>query len=393
VTGVLHVVTSLERGGAQRVALEIAARLHDPGRPQLLVTGASPSALDDEAVRRLGTRLLRLPDLVRDLHPWKDAAALASLVRIIDRAADRVGSPLIVHTHTSKAGILGRLAARSVRGVVSVHTVHGFGLQALGPRRAWALEAAERIAGRAADVTVFVSEDDRRAADALGIRRGRDVVIRAGVDPAPFVAVRGDLVRREQARARWRIPADAPVVVTVGNLKPQKDPLFHAAIFEAWKARHPNAHMIFAGDGPLRKHVEEQLAILGISNAVRLIGFVDDTSEVLAAGDAFLLASRWEGLPCSVLEATAAGLPCVVKDTGWASDLSWAKNVVALPASSNADAYADALDAAVEKPPRSSKLPPSFTLAGMLKETADLYDDLVGMPRPTERFARKRRRR
>lgn len=374
-TGVIHVITSLERGGAQRVALEIASRLHDPGRPQLLVTG-QPGSLDEEAQRRLGTRLLRLPDLVGALDPLKDVAAATGLVRLIDHQVDRLGSPVVVHTHSSKAGVLGRLAARAVRGVVAVHTVHGFGLAA-SPRHGWALEAAERVAAAAGDVTVFVSEADRRRAEELGLLIRRAETIRAGVDPAPFVALR-------------RPREGGHLAVTVGNLKAQKDPLFHVEILAAWRRIDPRARLVFLGDGPLRNEVGRRARALGVQDALELPGFVADVRPYLAAADVFLLASAWEGLPCSVLEATAAGLPCVVRG-GWAEDLAWAKSVQALAVDAPAEEFARALVARCAKAPRVPKLPREFTLDGMLAAVGELYDELIGPPRPSgPMFARRR---
>jgi glycosyltransferase involved in cell wall biosynthesis len=391
-TGVIHVVTSLERGGAQRNTLETAARLHDEGRPQLLVTGA-PGELDDEAARRLGTRFIRLPDLRNPVDPVRDTLALLTLQRLIDREVDRLGSPVVVHTHSSKAGVIGRLAARSVRGVVVVHTVHGFGLEALGQRRRWILEAAERVAGPAADVMIFVSDADRARADELGLLRGvRAETIRSGVDDKPFLALRDDVERRARARAALGVPAASPLVVTVGNLKPQKDPLFHVEILAALRRERPDARLVLLGDGPLRAEVEARAHARGVSAALTLPGFVDDTRDALAAADAFLLASAWEGLPRALLEATAAGLPCVVRDTGWAADVAWAKNVVAIGDGAPADVFAAALDDVIgsKRARKAPKLPRAFTLDGMLRQLEELYDELIGPPRPTGAMLRRR---
>src|SRR5262245_56130917 len=102
-SAVIHVVTTLERGGAQRVVLETAARLHHEGRPQIVVTGArasdAASTLDDEAAQRLGARLVRLPSLVRPIDPSRDAVCVVELARLIDREIDRWRAPVVVHTH------------------------------------------------------------------------------------------------------------------------------------------------------------------------------------------------------------------------------------------------------------------------------------------------------
>ncbi len=383
-TAVIHVVTALERGGAQRVVLEIAARLHDPGRPQLVITGArvaGPGSLDDEAEARLHKRLVRLPSLRGAVDPLADALATMELARAIDGLRRRHGAPVVVHSHSSKAGVLGRLTARALRGVVSVHTVHGFGHDALGARAHALLEAVERVAARASDVIVFVSDADRLHAQAQGLTGSARVeVIRAGVDRARFADVRTP-ERRAAARRALALPDDAPVAVTVGNLKPQKDPLFHAEVLHAWRLVDPSARLVFVGDGPLRDAMVARARATGDDANLHLLGFVDDPRPALAAADVFLLASAWEGLPCAVLEATAAGLPAVVRDTGWAGELSWARSVSALPRDASPAQLAERLRAVVAKPPRATRLPREFTLDGMLEDLGRLYDELVGVPR------------
>jgi glycosyltransferase involved in cell wall biosynthesis len=401
VTGVVQIVTALERGGAQRATLELAARLHDPGRPQILVTGAPTGgpSLDAEAQRRLGARLLRVRDLVVPVRIARDAACAVELTRVFDHLVDRLRAPLVVHTHSSKAGVIGRLAARSLRGVLTVHTVHGFGFEALGPKRRWLLEAAERVSD-ACDVVIFVSHADRDRAQELGLYRGaRQRVIRSGIEHTTFGIVQHDSDRRARLRAELRI-ANAPLAVTVANLKPQKDPLFHVEVLAAWRARDPQAQLLFLGDGPLRAQVEARARALGLEGALHLPGFVDDTRDALAAADVFLLASAWEGLPRAVLEATAAGLPSVVRDSGFGGDLSWAKRLRLLPLTATPQAFAEALVAQVASARtiaqatrvRQAKLPREFTLKGMLADVRALYDELIGPPRPTDMPARRRRR-
>ncbi len=375
-SAVVHVVTGLERGGAQRVALETAARLHRPDRPQLLVTGP-PSDLEEEARTRLGRRLLHVAELRRPLAPLQDTTALLTLHRLLHRLQGEHGAPLIVHTHTSKAGIIGRLAARAVSGVRVVHTVHGFGTRALGERHAPLLELAERVAGAASDVLVFVSSADRREADDKGLApHAERRIIRAGVSPSRAVSDE----ERRQARARFGVPDDAALAVTVGNLKPQKDPLFHVEVLAAWRERQPNARLLFLGDGPLRSDVERRARELSVDDALLLPGFVDDPRAAYAAGDVYLLASSWEGLPCSTLEALTAGLPAAVRHAGWADDLRFTHRVAARTLGVSADEMAAALDDAYELGREPVTLPSAFTFDGMLADLDALYDELLAAP-------------
>ena len=369
------VLTALERGGAQRIALETAAELHTAERPVVLVTGRG-GALADEARARLGARLLVEPALIRAFSPLPDARALIGLRRTLRRIA-RSG-PLVVHTHSSKAGILGRAAAAFIDGARVVHTVHGFGTLALGERARPLLEDVERWAAARTDVLAFVSAHDLRVAAGLGLRpRQKSVVLRAGVDDD---AVRDRVARLERgaARARFGLSPDDRVIVTVGNLKPQKDPLFHVEVLAALRAREPRARLLFIGDGPLRAAVEARARALGVDDALRLPGFVDDVTPTLAAADVMLLASRWEGLPCAVLEGLACGLPVVVRDTGYGRDLRFADGrLTALALSAAPPAFARALHDKLEMPRHPQSLPRAFTQAGMLEQTATLYDALA----------------
>jgi glycosyltransferase involved in cell wall biosynthesis len=392
-SGIVHVITALERGGAQRTVLEACAHLHHPRRPHLLVAGEG-GALDDEARQRLGPRFLPLRSLRHPLSPLDDARAVDDLRRLLARESERLRAPVVVHTNSSKAGILGRLAAAAV-GLRTVHTVHGFGIDALGPRARPVLLAAERVVDPLTDVAVFVSEADVSFADAHGLfRRCERRVIRSGIDDATFRALREPPVARplrSSLRASLGIDDDTPVAVTVANLKRQKDPLFHVDVLASWRRLQPDTRLVFAGDGPLRDEVVARARELGVVDALHLVGFVDDVRPLLAGADVFLLASAWEGLPRSVLEATAAGLPCVVRDTGWAGDVSFAKSVTALSPSSTPQDFAHALAAKHRAPPR--RLPREFTQAGMLDDLRTLYDRLCGPVIDDAELNRLRRRR
>lgn len=377
-SAVVQVITALERGGAQRIALETAAGLSRPGRPVFLLAGRG-AALDDEARRRLGGRLRLLRHLQNPLSATGDIAALVELHRELSRLSHEHGAPLVVHTHSSKAGVLGRLAARAVPGAVVVHTVHGFGTGALGERARPFLEAAERVAGAATDALVFVCSADRARADRDRLApAARRVVVPGFAAVAPAY----DDDARAAARARFGVPAEAPLVVTVANLKPQKDPLLHVRTFAAFRARAPDARFVLAGDGPLRADVEEELARRGLRDAVSLPGFLEDPAPLYAAGDVYLLASAWEGLPMSVLEALAWGLPVAARDTGWVSDVDMPDRVVARRSDAAPAALAGAVAEALARGRAPADLPERFTRAGMLRALDELYEELASASTP-----------
>ncbi|MFZ9888329.1 MAG: glycosyltransferase [Myxococcota bacterium] len=372
-SAVVQIITALERGGAQRVALEAAARLHRPDRPQFLVTGRD-AALDEEAAARLGPRLVRVRELDNPLRPWRDMTALVALRTTLLAIQARFGPQLVVHTHSSKAGVLGRLAGAAVPRASVVHSVHGFGTAALGPRATPFLEAAERIAARTTHLLLHVSRADWRRGSSLRLAPGgRRALVRDAVDPSPPLLTR----EREAARAQLRIDDSTPLIVTVANLKPQKDPLFHLDVLAAWRGIRPTAKLLYLGDGPLRPEMEARVSALGLSDAVWLPGFTPSPRAAYAAADVFLLASRWEGLPCAVLEALSAGLPVAVRHGGWADDLDFTERVCAKPLDASAEAVAQALERAYGLGIQPVELPASFTFEGMLRVLDGHYDELL----------------
>ncbi len=300
---VLLAVTRLELGGAQRVVLDTAARL-DRGRFAVGLAWGPGELLDAEAAAQPALERFPLPALVREVAPHKDLAALAGLRRTI-----RSFAPDVVHTHSSKAGILGRLAARLERVPAVVHTVHGFGFTPLQrtPVR-WAFRAAERAAARWTDHFVTVCEADRRRGIAMGLWQAeRSSVIRAGIDLGRFRTAADGAA----ARQRLGIAGSAPVVTQVGNFKPQKAPLDFVRVAAALAPRFAEARFVMVGDGPLRPAAEELARALGVAERLHFGGWWDDVPGLLAATTVSVLTSRHEGLPCSVVESLAAGVPVV----------------------------------------------------------------------------------
>ncbi len=299
---VLHVITRLEPGGAQRNTLYTVAHLDREEFEPGLAWGPG-GELDTETQKLNGVSLFEVPGLVRRVAPAADLRAVSGLRRVIrDFGAD------IVHTHSSKAGILGRAAARLERAPAVIHSIHGWGFTPLqSPLKRALFIAAERRAARWTDHFIAVSEANVAEGRRLGIIGGNCTVIRSGIDlerfrrpadPAP--------VRRSLA-----IPNAVPVVVQISNLKPQKAPEDFVRVAAAVAAVVPDVHFVLTGEGPLRGKVEKLAVDLGIAGRLRLPGWWDDVPGLLAAADVFVLSSRHEGLPRAVVEALASGTPVV----------------------------------------------------------------------------------
>lgn len=302
---VCHVITCLELGGAQQNTLHTVRTLRPPFQGGLL---AGPGGmLDDEARRTVPVEFV--PALVRPLNPLRDLQAVADLARRFRRLA-----PDIVHTHSSKAGIVGRLAARAAGVPIIVHSIHGFGFNERQP--AWlrqALIGAERLAAPLTTHFIAVSRAHIERGAALGIvAPERASLIRSGVALEEF---RAAAAARPASRAALLhaigAPEGTPVVGMVACLKPQKAPLDFVAAAARVAARRPDARFVIAGDGALREPVEKAAAAAGLAGKFHLLGWRRDVAALMAGFDVVALTSLWEGLPRVVPEAVAVGRPLV----------------------------------------------------------------------------------
>lgn len=299
----MHAITMLELGGAQRNTLDTVASL-DRREFTLALACADEGELLSEARALADVELFELSHLRREVRPPADARALSELRRAIRRFG-----PEIVHTHSSKAGILGRLAAWREGVPVVIHSIHGFGF---GPHQPApvriAFLTAERLAARWTTAFVAVSQRNLEEGVRLGLfPASRARLIRSGVDLESFGARRGG----EALRRVLGIPAAAPVVVQIACLKPQKAPERFVEIATRLAPRFPAAHFLLVGDGALRGRLEGLRRVAGLEGRLHLPGWRRDVPAVLDAATVVTLTSRFEGLPRVLVEALAAGVPVV----------------------------------------------------------------------------------
>jgi glycosyltransferase involved in cell wall biosynthesis len=317
---IARVLTRLNLGGPARQALAsdpaLARRGHEvrvfAGRPEPGEGDLSP------AFRARGIDVLPVPGLARGLSPAADLRALVRLRAELARFA-----PDVVHTHASKAGALGRRAARSVPRAATVHTFHGHVLEGYFPKAlSKGLAAFERRMARSTDRIVAVSH--ATADDLVRLRIVEDerrlVVVPPGIDLGPLLAI----PERTQASAAGPFRAELGVApgdflaVVVGRLAEVKQPGTALEVFALLAPRYPRLHLAFVGDGSARGGLERAVAALepGLARRVHVAGAREDMVACLADLDALLLTSRSEGLPIALLEAAAAGRPAVASDVG-----------------------------------------------------------------------------
>jgi glycosyltransferase involved in cell wall biosynthesis len=278
---------------------------HDRERFDVELIAGRGGQLDEDARAITDAAVRIVPFLKHPMAPWSDLVALLRL-----RAYFKSRGVDLVHTHSSKAGLIGRLAAFLAGVPAVVHTAHGWSFnrtQATGVRRAFV--ALERLVAPLTDRLIMVSRRSLEEGLARGIGRQRQYeIVRSGVDAA---ALARPGRARDAMRREWGIEPHHVLVGTVACLKPQKAPLdFVRAAAEA-HARCDRLRFVIAGDGELRAEVEALVHRLGLDGVVRMLGWRRDVADLLHAMDVFLLTSRFEGLPRAVLQAMAAGVPVV----------------------------------------------------------------------------------
>jgi glycosyltransferase involved in cell wall biosynthesis len=302
----LHVITRLALGGAAENTLRQIVALDRAGYVAPLAVGiAASDPRFVEGARRRGCRLVDIPALDREPSPVRDLRALVTLVRLMRREP-----PAIVHTHTSKAGFLGRLAARVARIPAVIHQPHGHIFYAYyGRTRTAVYVGLERIAARWSDRLVTLTDREIEEHLALGIgARPQFVTIPSGV---PTAELRARSPGRARAREALGLPAEAFVVAAVGRLVPVKGFDLLVQAMPALLAAVPDARAIVLGDGPERAMLASLAERLGVHERVHLHESTNDVVEILAAADVLAAPSRNEGMGRSLVEAMALGIPVV----------------------------------------------------------------------------------
>jgi glycosyltransferase involved in cell wall biosynthesis len=279
----------------------------DGARPDAL-TG--PDAVKDAPAGDLlaqayaaGLAVVRVPALVPQIAPGRDRAALRTLTRLLAE-----GGYDVVHTHSAKAGALGRLAAVRAGVPRVVHTFHGFPFHQFQPAwRRGLYVGIERYLGRRTHA--FLAVGSQVAAEAIRRRIAAPERVRTIPPAVEAIETQPGTAARGLARRRLGLPAGIRLVGTVGRVDYQKAPedwvdaLARVGADDVWG--------VWIGDGPQREALLARVRRRGLADRFRLLGHRDDVVDLLPAFDVFALASRYEGLPCALIEAIGAGVPVV----------------------------------------------------------------------------------
>ena len=389
---VVHLITRMILGGAQENTLHTCAGLlRHPAWQPVLVTGP-PIGPEGELlshVREAGIPCRVLPELRRNLNTWRDAVAFEALVRLL-----RGLGPTIVHTHSSKAGILGRVAARVAGVPIVVHTIEGLPFHRYAP--AWmnaAFIAAERAVAPATDRIACVAQAMVRQALDAGVGRPEQYcVIYSGMD---VDAYRDAGRHRARVRSRFGLAEDDIVVAKVARLFPLKGHRFVLQAAARTVRRFPKLKLLFVGDGVLRSGLAHQAVDLGIGDRVVFAGLVppEEIPEIIGATDAVVHASLREGLARVLVQALLCEKPVVTFDLDGAPEVIVDGETGRLVEAESVDGLSEALAWTLDNPDRARRMAAEgrrrfadrFRIETMVSETDKLYRALLaekGLPQP-----------
>jgi len=304
---VVHIVTRLDLGGAQLATLFEVEHSTFGSAPRYLLSGAG-GLLDGETNQLSNVEHIVVSNLVREINLRRDLKAIFEIVGIL-RGLHK-GKHLLVHTHSSKAGILGRIAAFFAGADLIVHSIHGFGHPHHGSKitRAF-MWLAEYLTARITDgFTADSLANIQQAKREHLLGRAPSQVVYCGIDVDAFTRPQH---ARDTTLRSLNVPVDSQVVINISCLKPQKNPVAYLQIAFLLNKSHPKAKFLLVGDGELRSELEDLIADMGLEETVLMLGWRRDISDLLHASDVFVLTSLWEGLPQTFFQAMAAGLPLV----------------------------------------------------------------------------------
>jgi glycosyltransferase involved in cell wall biosynthesis len=306
----MSVLTRLNIGGPARQELALTGEFARLGVDHVVVAGTSEPNEGDLGIEMGADHVIRVPELARPVRPLQDYVAYRRLKRVI--AEQR---PDVVHTHMSKAGLLGRMAASALDVPVRAHTYSGHVLDDyFSPAVSKTIEQIERRLARSTSLIFAVAETVRDEIVAHGIAPAERVtLVHHGVDLEPYLPIGSGPGR---LRATLGLPGEAILVGFAGRLAKVKrmDRLIDVA--RRVCAANPAIHFIVAGDGPERAAVEEAVASPELAGRMHMIGWVVDLVDFYESIDLVVLTSSNEGMPISLMEAAAAGRPAVATRVG-----------------------------------------------------------------------------
>lgn len=390
---VATVITRLNVGGPVTQTAIVADRLRERGFTTVLIHGTLSAGEGDMSYLIPPSVAMEfVAPMTRSIAPLQDLRAVWQTYRILQRV-----QPDVVHTHTAKAGTVGRLAAlaynwttgrRQPAGIA--HTYHGHVFEGyFGSLTTRVFIAIERWLGRRTDIVVAIAPtvsrdivETYKIADEARVR-----VVPLGLDLAPFAAV--DDEARALARAEMGIAPGRLVVSTAGRLTDIKRHDLFLEMAAIVARTRPDVDFVIAGDGELRTSLEALARARGIASQVKFLGWRTDLTRIYGATDVFALTSRNEGTPVALIESMATAVPGVSTDVGGVRDVIVSPASGVLVPFGSAEALAEPMLALLADPARRRAMGDQaradvlarFDLDRLLTNTGALYDDLMAKAR------------
>ena len=374
---VVHIVTRLDRGGAAEVILDLIKALSQHGMHVALIVGKTDNPQTDirEFCKKYSIELYSIPDLIRSVSPIHDILAYFRIKNIIRKL-----HPAIVHTHTSKAGIIGRCAAWSAGIRHSVHSPRGHIFYGYYNRFVTRIFVTlERFAAHITEKITTLTKKGMLDHIQLGVGTvEKFTVIHSGVQIDTFKNGDGSTVKMETGFTTNRI------VGWAGRLDSVKNCLLFVDSASIIKERMPESRFLIAGDGEEREMLQKRSFDLGLSDCVMFLGDRDDMPDVMAAFDVFVLSSHNEGFGRVLVEAMAAGAVPVSTQVGGTSDVIEDGVSGFLVPKGDSQAMADAVCSLLGDNELYNRLRTNgikraemFTLRSMVEKFEELYAELL----------------
>jgi len=369
---ILHIITKLEIGGAQFNTLySVEHQNKQKNTSSEIVAGPivnkDKNLMPEAKKRKIKVTIIK--GITNTINPIKNTIALIQTYRYIKKHNFQ-----IVHTHSSVAGIIGRIAAKLAKTKVIIHTVHGWGIRSDLPK--WKLQlylTLERACAKFTDKLIVVSKYniDKGLKYKIG-KKSKYTVIYSGIDIKKFSKKINIQKKKQQLKL-----SNNPVIGMIGRLDDQKNPLDFVRVASIVQKKHPNTQFIIVGDGPLKNQTKSLVKRLNVKN-FHLFGFRDDVDEILQIIEIFVLTSLWEGLPRVFLESMAAGKPIVANNVDGAPEAITNNGYILPPKAPKLMAQKIACllnnpKAAIQMGKQGKQLVKKFSVNKMLKDIDNLY--------------------
>jgi len=298
----LHVIGNSKFGG-DTVYMFALSDMFQAGGGKVVICTSTKETI--EVAKRKNILVFTSPIIRRTISLFSDVLALFKMIKLC-----RTHNFDIVHTHTSKAGVIGRIGARLGGVDHIIHTVHGFSFHSNTPRiRRMLYENIERVSALFCDTVISVNDEDRRTAIYNRIiPKEKIITIKNGISQKKLESN----IDYSRFREELGVEKDHWLIGTISRFADQKDPETFMYAAQMVLKKHPNVRFLYAGDGPLFSEIKDLINDIGLKDKIIIPGFVQSPGDYLKCLDIYVTTALYEGMPLSLLEAMCAKVPAVV---------------------------------------------------------------------------------